>query len=532
MWKLVLLAAVAFAQTKSPDLCVPPPSGTAPALPAHIMTGQGTVHLAITTSNPKAQQFFDQGLAQLHSFWAVEAERSFLQAAELDPEAPMPWWGVAMISAGDYRPRFQSEGLVISYGTDSRTTPTRAKAAAERALALSGKATDLEKMYIASIAARRLPGPVDANDGYIAGLRAIIAKYPLEVEARLFLSLVIMRGYELPSHTPREGTMEAVGILRALLKEAPEHPGVHHYVIHAWEGSTFAKDAWPSCEKYAQLVTNIPHALHMPGHIYSQTGKFAEAEKSFGDAAKNELGYIHADALYGTGHHGHNVHYLSTAYAFDGQYDKAKEAARSLLEFKENPRELAQVDGNFSAKRQGWFALMRAMVLSENWDEIVDGHSLPVYDRPREQAWRHWAMGLAYASKGNAAAANEEAKQMDATFRQYEEIVKRKPPMELTVAREELAGHIQAAEGKVGKGLKTLENASKMQRKLRYSEPAYYPRPVAEALGEVALKHGKRSTAEAAFRSCLEDLPGSVRSVNGLKDAQKSANKLVGAAEF
>jgi tetratricopeptide (TPR) repeat protein len=322
--------------------------------------------------------------------------------------------------------------------------------------------------------------------------------------------------------------MEAVGILRALLKEAPEHPGVHHYIIHGWEGSTFAKDAWPSCEKYAQLVTNIPHALHMPGHIYSQTGKFAEAEKSFGDAAANELGYIHADALYGSGHHGHNVHYLSTAYAFDGKYDQAKEAARTLLEFKENPRELAQADGNFSAHRQGWFALMRAMVLSENWDEILDGHSLVVYDRPREQAWRHWAMGLAWASKGNAGKANEEARLMDETLRQYEEVVKRKPPVELTVAREELSGHILAAEGKVGKGLKTLESASKAQRKLRYSEPAYYPRPVAEALGEVALRHGKRSSAEAAFRTCLEDLPGSARSVNGLRDAQKPGGRQVG----
>ena len=441
----------------------------------------------------------------------------------------MPWWGVAMISAGDYRPRFQIEGLAVAYGTDSRSTPTRAKAAAERALALSAKATDLEKMYIASIVARRIPSPVDANEGYISGLRAIVAKYPSEVEARLFLSLHLMRGYELPSHTPREGTMEAVGILRTLLKEAPEHPGVHHYVIHAWEGSTFAKDAWPSCEKYAQLVPNIPHALHMPGHIYSQTGKFAEAEKSFSAAAVNELGYIHADALYGTGHHGHNVHYLATAYAFDGQYEKAKEAARSLLEFKENPRELAQVDGNFSAHRQGWFALMRAMVLSENWDEMLDGHSLPVYDRPREQAWRHWAMGVAQASKGNAAAANEEAHQMDAALQQYAQVVKRKAPEELTVAREELTGHILAAEGRVGKGLKALENASKMQRKLRYSEPAYYPRPVAEAWGEVALKNGKRSAAETAFRLCLEDLPGSVRSVNGLREAQKSGQA---GAEF
>src|SRR5271166_3755615 len=131
-----VLAVTALAQTKTPDLCVPPPSGTAPALPAHIMTGMGKVHLAITTSNPRAQEFFDQGLAQLHSFWATEAERSFRQAAALDPVAPMPWWGVAMISAGDYRPRFQIEGLAISYGTDSRTNPSRAKAAAERAVAL------------------------------------------------------------------------------------------------------------------------------------------------------------------------------------------------------------------------------------------------------------------------------------------------------------------------------------------------------------------------------------------------------------
>ena len=204
----VLAAVSTFAQTKTPDLCVPPPSGTAPALPAHLMTGQGTeyVHLKITTSSAEAQKFFDQGLAQMHSFWAVEAERSFLQAASLDPDAPMPWWGVAMVASGDYRPRHQLENP--TNGNVQRSPAGgRAIEAAKKAVALSeipGKATDLEKMYIASIAARRTPpAGKTADEGYVEGLRAISAKYPKEVEARLFLSLHLMRGFELPDRAPR-----------------------------------------------------------------------------------------------------------------------------------------------------------------------------------------------------------------------------------------------------------------------------------------------------------------------------------------
>ncbi len=533
----VLLAATAFAQSKSAqaDLCVPPPSGTAPSLPAHLMTGQGVVHMQITTSNPEAQKFFDQGVAQMHSFWAVESERSFLQAAALDPSAPMPWWGVAMVASGDYRPRFQIDGAIERSEGNPGPAAKRTVEAAKKALELSqvpGKATDVEKAYIAAVVGRRL-STKDRDEAYIGGLRAIIAQYPKEVEAKTYLALHLMRGYELPSHTPRGTTMESVSILKALLIEAPDHPGVHHYVIHGYEGSTFAKDAWPSCKRYAELVPNIPHALHMPGHIYSTTGKFAEAEKSFSDAAVNELGYIKADALYGTGHHGHNVNYLATAYAFDGKYDQAKKAARSLLEFKENPREVAMPDTNTTAYRQGWFALMRAMVLAQSWDEILDGTSLPVYDKPREQAWRHWAMGVAQSYKGNGTAAAEEGRQMDAAFKQYEAAMKRKAPPELWAAREELTGHILIAQGKVKEGLNALGVASNTQRHLRYSEPPYYPRPVNEALGEIALKNGNVAVASTAFRTTLEDLPNSARSLAGLRETQKrDGTKATGAGGF
>ncbi|MDQ2950519.1 MAG: tetratricopeptide repeat protein [Acidobacteriota bacterium] len=522
---IVFAACIGFAQSTPPksgqkDACTPPPSGVPPSLPARLMTGQGRVHFPITTSNPKAQEFFDQGVAQLHSFWATEAERSFLQAAELDPEAPMPYWGIAMVAAGDYRPRFQLDNYDKVFGKGNPLKAgARAIAAAKKADELAevpGKASDLEKMYVAAIVARRLP---DANhpdvnhaeEAYVRALRAIVATHPDEIEARTYLALHLMRGFELPDKKPRGTSMEAVEILRDLLNRAPDHPGVHHYVIHGFEGSRFAKDAWPSCQRYSELVTNIPHALHMPGHIYSQTGRWDDAVRSFEAAAENERGYIKADSLYGFGHHGHNVHYLATAYSFEGQYDKAKSAARELLALKENPREQANLDGFFSGYRQGWFAMLRTLVQSESWDEILDGTTLPAYAKPREEAWRHWAMALAHIGKGERELAKQESGLMDASLLDYKEKVKMPIPEPLKVARVELDGQLQVAAGKLGRGMHKLRDAARLELEMVYSEPPYYPRPVSEALGEIAMQHRRPADAQAAFRIALDQYPNSYK---------------------
>ena len=534
----LLFISALCGQTKTGDLCVPPPAGAAPTLPAKLMNGQGQVHFPITTSSAEAQQFFDQGVAQLHSFWAFEAERSFRQAAALDPEAPMPWWGIAMVAAGDYRPRFQLESDRAKRPSPAATRqspeggPKRAIEAAKTAQELSaaaGKATDLEKLYIASIAARR-QSPADQRDeAYIAGLRAILAAHPGEVEARTYLALHLMQGFTLPDRQPRGTSMESVALLRQLLIDAPEHMGVHHYVIHGFEGSTFATDAWPSCRKYPELVTNIPHALHMPGHIWAQTGKWDEAAKSFEDAAANELGYIRADQLYARGHHGHNVHFLTTTYMFQGRYEKAVEAAQGLLAFKENPREAGQVDNFYTAYRQGWFALMRTLVHFEKWDEILGGQLLPAYEKPREQAWLHWARGLAFAGKGNAKSAQAEAVAMDAALKDLAEKIKEEVPQSLAIARLELDGQVQFAARKYGKGLKTIEAAAKQERALRYSEPPQYPRPVMEVLGQLAMRQGKVRMAENAWREALDQYPGNPRALAGLDEARRRGGKAMAA---
>ena len=523
---LVLGASLAAQPTPKADACAPPPGAVPPSLPAKLLEGQGPIDFNITTNSPEAQKFFNQGVAQMHSFWAREAERSFLQAAALDPTAPMPHWGIAMVAAGDFRPGFQ---LDLVNGADPDAKPrkeppnggeARAVAAAKKALELSlvpGKATDLEKLYIATTFARRDITQTDANPGYVAALRKLIEKYPKEVEARSYLALHIMSGFELPAKTPRAGSMEAAELLRALLNDAPQHPGVNHYIIHGFEGSTFAKDAWLSCERYGKLAWNIPHGLHMPGHIYAQTGRWDDAANAFAAAAKNEIYWMNEDSLAGNGHHGHNVHFLATSYSFRGNYEKAIEAARSLLAFKETPREAKQADNYRTAYRQGWFAVLRTLVQNEKWDLILDGSTLPEYDKPRERAWRAWAVALAQLAKKDNAATQTAEREMRKAIEDLRPIARPAALVPVRVAHEELRAQMRLAEGDIDAGLRDLEAAAKAERSTRYNEPPMYPRPVLEVLGARALENNKPQLAERAFREALEQYPESAGAKRGLR---------------
>lgn len=529
-----LLVSSAFGQSKPVDLCAPPPGSFPPSLPARLLEGQGRVHFLITTSNPKAQEFFNQGIAQMHSFWFSEAERSFLQAAELDPEAPMPHWGVAMVASGDFRPRHQLEyfpGPKRKTGPDQASL--RALEAARKAVALSAvpqKASPVEKLYIAAVAARRDPNSRDADEAYIRGLRAILARYPSEVEAKTYLALHLMRGFTTPDKSPRSGSLEAVALLKELLVQAPHHPGVHHYVIHGFEGSSFAEDALPSCSRYTELAPNIPHALHMPGHIYSQTGRWKEAVAAFESAAENERGYIKADQLYGLAHYGHNLEYLASSYCFLGKFEKGVAVARTLLQLKENPREAAQVDNAYTPYRRGYFSLLSALVHFERWDDLLDEKTLPLLSTPREQAWRHFGRGLAFAAKGDAAAAERESRAMGAALRDFKRKTREEPPPYFKVAQEDLKGHIALASKRVETGLKILWKASVKERALRYSEPPEYPRPVLESLGRAALRHERFSLAETAFREALVQFPESSHAKAGLQETLGRAGKLAAGA--
>jgi len=515
-------------------MCIVPP-GAQPLLPATLLPGMGTTKdFPVTTTSEDARKFFLQGVSQIHSFWFQESERSCTQALEFDPNMAMAYWCIALSAASDYRPAFQllrdpasggprgaappaeASGDAVARSTNGAALDpqVRAREAIAKAMALRDNATPRERLYIEAQAARRAPGPKDAADAaYIAGLRKLVAAYPDDLEAKSMLGLAIDNGFELPSKEPRAHTMEAIALLEEVVAKDDGQFGAHHYLIHAYEGSKMPEKAWHANQRYAGLVTNIPHALHMPGHIYAQSDKIQEAISAFSAAAANEQKWIASDTLYPTGHYGHNVHFLIHALNLGGRYDDSMTWVQNLFTFKENPRE-RNGNNQRGVWRQGYYGLIKSVVRFEKWDAILDGKTIPAYDKPEQQAWRHWAMGLAYSATGQT----ERAKATLADLQKdLDAITSPKEPF--GIALQELEATIAARGGDRKKANELYRKAAIREAAMMYTEPPAYPRPVVEGWGNVALVVGDYETAEKAYREALAREPGSGRAYFGLAAA-------------
>jgi tetratricopeptide (TPR) repeat protein len=534
-----VLAKGKQAQAPQPDMCVVPP-GAQPLLPAKLLPGMGvTKDFPVTTTSEQARQFFLQGVSQIHSFWFQESERSCTQALELDKGMAMAYWCIALSAASDYRPAFQllrdpsnaggprtaaepSADATVQRSTSGAALDPqiRAREAIAKAMALRDTVTPRERLYIESQAARRAPGNKDVADAnYIATLRKLVAEYPNDLEAKSMLGLAIDNGFEAASKEPREHTLEAISLLEEVVAKDDGQFGAHHYLIHAYEGSKTPEKAWRNNQRYAGLVTNIPHALHMPGHIYAQSDKIQEAISAFSAAAANEQKWIASDSLYPTGHYGHNVHFLIHALNLGGRYDDSMMWVRDLFTYKDNPRERSS-NNQRTVWRQGYFGLIKSTVRFEKWHEILDGKTIPVYDKPEQNAWRHWAMGLAYSANGQADKAKATLAEM---HKDLDAATSMKEP--LGIAAQELEATIAARAGNKSKAYELYGKAANREANMMYTEPPAYPRPVVEGWGNVALALGDNAVAEKAYRQALEREPGSGRAFFGLAAALEGQGK-------
>ena len=252
----------------------------------------------------------------------------------------------------------------------------------------------------------------------------------------------------------------------------------------------------------------------MPGHIYAQSDKIQEAISAFSAAAANELNWIESDSLYPTGHHGHNVHFLIHALNLGGRYDDSMKWVQHLFTFKENPRERAG-NNQRGVWRQGYFGLIKTSVRFEKWNEILDGKTLPVYDKPEQQAWRHWAMGLAYSATGPERQGEGDARR-DAEGSRRGHVGEGADRHRAAGARGDDRGARRRSQERLravpqGGGSRSGDDVHRAARPIRGRS--------SKGWANVALALGDYATAEKAYRETLAREPGSGRAYFGLAAA-------------
>jgi len=289
----------------------------------------GTHHHPITTSNPEAQAFFDQGVALVFGFNHEEAERSFQRASTLDPGAPMPYWGVAWSVGPNYN-------LDID---DPRAK--RAFEAIEKATSLAGSASPHERDYIAAMAVRYSADPKPDRAAlarrYSQVMGDLMRRYPDDLDAATLYaeSLMNLHPWKLWTldGTPGEDTPQILAVLESVLKRAPNHMGANHYYIHAVEASGAPERALPSAARLKTLAPAAGHLAHMPAHIYARTGDHAAAAEANLAGANADRVYLRdapPDNFYVMAYYSHNLHFLVDSHMMQGRLGDAQKAADEL----------------------------------------------------------------------------------------------------------------------------------------------------------------------------------------------------------
>ncbi len=515
-----LMWAYAVRAQSQGAVCHAPLPTSASTSPARLFAGAGKVHMQITTRSADAQAFFDQGLALLHSFWSYEADHSFDRAAQLDQDCAMAQWGIAMANINE----------------------ARRNSAIKRAKELAPSVTDRERLYIAAVEARyqgertvfQNNPSLGATEPYKKALRKLVFECPDDLEAKLFLALSLVSGYERDG-TPNPGTVEGIELCRFVLTKIPDHLAAHHYLIHLLESSKRATEGEKHADAYGPLAPRVGHAVHMPGHIYVHVDRWEDAARAFEQSAEVDRAYLrdnnetsdHAAAPYS-----HNLHFLAMVYGYQGRFRDGMRVSKEVLEVSRRPGEEKSRAGF-----EGRLAMLRTLVRFEKWDEILEGKILPDAG-PYEvfKPWRQYAEALAHLGKGELIRARADLESIEAETSRLREKLKdqqdvllafrqRQMLRALSVVPFELKGRILAREGKADDAITTLKQAIEEEISLGYSEPTLYPNPMEEVAGRIALGLERWSDAEQFFRLALERDPGSGRALLGLMLAQDAAGK-------
>jgi tetratricopeptide (TPR) repeat protein len=484
-----------------------------PPAATELHPGLGDYHFPITAT-PEAQVYFDQGIRLLYGFNHDEAARYFRRAAELDPQAPMPHWGVALSIGPNYN--------------DTAVDAARAQAtydAVKNAEQRAANASARERDYIAALA-KRYPSPEPASDWlgfhreYSEAMRAMVEKYPDDVDAATLHaeSLMMLRPWQLWSleGEPAPGTLELVAVLESVLKRVPDHPGANHFYIHAVEASRNLERAIPSALRLMTLTPGAGHLVHMPGHIFLQTGDFDLAAETNVKASAADRAFIErtgATGVYPLMYWTHNIHFIAYARAQQGRYDEAKQAALEMVgNVGDGDREMQMLEG---------FRLYPLMVdlRFHRWDTLLATPE-PERDRPFSHAFWRYARAMALAAQGKVREAAAEQRRFEreraAVPPEGQYLINNKADDLLALAAATLDAQLAAAREDDAAAIAAWREAVALEDRLAYDEPPAWFYTVRQSLGAALLSAGDHAAAEATFREALATRPRDGRLLYGL----------------
>ena len=486
----------------------------------------GTHTFPVSTRNRQAQLFINQGLNLAYAFNHAEARRAFREAARLDPNLAMAYWGQALVLGPNINALMEPNEEPMAYEL------------VQKALSLKSRATPREQAYIEALAQRYSGAAADRkprDQAYADAMRMVHRRFPQDLDAAMLYveSVMDLRpwGYWQRDGTPHEGTAEIVALTEQVLAKNPRHPAALHMYIHLMEATATPAKAEKAADTLLTLMPAAGHMVHMPGHIYQRIGRYADAMKSNELAIAADEDYIaqcQAQGLYPMGYYPHNIHFLWFAASADGQSRVAIESARKLAA-KIDDETLKAVPMLAGFRIVPYYALTRF----GRWEEMLKEPEPPAFNAVLRATW-HYARGLSLVATGRVDQAATELERLTALL--PDEAMKQplfSPNLAgavLAAAPEVLQGEIDAARGNYDSAVAHLERAVRLEDSLVYTEPSEFHYPPRLALGAILLEAGRPGEAETVYWEDLRRNQDSGWALFGLMQALRAQNKNADAA--
>ncbi|TVQ29972.1 MAG: hypothetical protein EA376_14415 [Phycisphaeraceae bacterium] len=486
---------------------------------AHLFEGMGDTHLPVATTSARAQRYFDQGLVWMYAFNHDEAIRSFREAARLDPECAMAWWGIALSYGPNYNQPIMSE-----------EANREAWTALRRAMELRHDAPPAERALIEAVNERYIHDPPDdrseLDKAYADAMERVYNAHRNDADiVTLYAeSLMNLQPWDLwtKDGEPKGNADKIVAVLERALELDPEHVGAHHLYIHAVEASADPGRAVASADFLRTAVPASGHLLHMPSHIDVRMGDWSAAAESNRRAIEVDQAYtqLSPDQGFYRVYMAHNHHFLSFVGMMQGRQSEALAAARNMIGGV--PREYIREDGE--AIDPYMSIELAAMMRFGMWDEILRTPR-PARELPITRAMWRFTRAVAYANQNQFSQADREREAFhDEVARLPDDAMMVINPAShvLAIAEHMLDGEIAYLKGDIDEAVHHLKAAIELEDDLLYMEPPEWLQPVRHTLGAILVEAGRYSEAEEVYRADLKNWPENGWSLFGLARSLES----------